>query len=126
MLGHAQGELLAQIRPDGTSAVTLFEALQLRVEVTLILVCIDSDGPSTTTVALYHDVGGTTYADTNIIDRQTRTQLTQDSKMFQAQHPGSGIFLAPGDSLGVAVGDADDVVVSVYGISESRVAGGAT
>ena len=126
MLGHAQGELLAQIRPAGTTAVTLFEALQLRVEITLILACIDSDGPATTTVALYHDVNGTTYADTNIIDRQTRTQLTQDSKMFQAQHPGSGLFLAPGDSLGVAVGDADDVVISVYGITESRLGAGGT
>lgn len=119
MLGHAQGELLAQVRPSVLTAVTLFEALQLRVEVTLILVCIDSDGPASTTVSLYHDVNGTTFDDTNIIDRQTRTQLTQDSKMFQAQHPGSGIFLAPGDSLGVAVGDIDDVVISVYGITEN-------
>lgn len=115
---HASGELLAQVRPSVTTAVEIFTAT-LRTEITLILVCIDSDGPASTTVALYHDVGGTTYADTNIIDRQTRTQLTQDSKMFQAQHPGSGIHLAPSDSLGAMVGDADDVVISVYGITEN-------
>lgn len=116
--GHAQGELLAQLRPSVTTPVILFTAT-LRTEITLIIACIDSNGPSSTTVSVYHDVGGLVFDDTNIIVRQTRSALTQGSNVFQANHAGSGIHLAPGDSIGVAAGEADDVTFSLYGITES-------
>ncbi len=117
-LTHAQGQLLAQVRPGVATAVNLFTADQLGVEITLILACIVPGGTSPNAVKIYHDVDGTTYDTTNVLIHSTRTELTQDTVLFQAQHPGSGILLRPGDSLGCEAATANNVVFSVYGISE--------
>jgi hypothetical protein len=125
MVGHAQGELLAQVRPSVTTAVTLFAAQGLRAEITLITVAIDPGETLSTAgqmdVELFQDDDGTTFDDTTRIMAETRLQMLQDSIFFQAQHPGSGIHLKPGGALGVAIADANDAVISVYGITESRV-----
>lgn len=117
---HAQGQLLAQVRPSVVTPVTLFTASQLAAEITLITACIIAGGTSPTDIELYHDETGTTYDNTNIIVQSTRTALTQDTIIFQAQHPGSGIMLRPGDSLGgAALVTINNVVFSVYGITQA-------
>lgn len=122
MNSHAQGELLAQSRPSGTTAVEAFEAT-LRTEITLILAVIDpSSGPADAEATVYHDdSGGDTYDQTTIILSETRLQLLQNNILFQAQHPGSGIFVKPGGQIGVQTSDANDITFSIYGITESRV-----
>lgn len=122
-ISHAQGELLAQVRPGVITPVTAFTAGELRVEITLILCTIDPAAVLSTAgqtdVALYHDDDGTTYDQTTIILSETRLQLLQENTLFQAQHPGSGIMVKPGGSLGVEIADADDVTFSFYGITET-------
>ena len=122
-ISHAQGELLAQYRPTTTSPETAFTADQLRVEITLILCVLDPTQVLTVAgqsdVAVYHDDDGVVYDQSTIILSETRLQLLQTNDLFQAQHPGSGIHIKPGGSLGVQVDDADDVLFSFYGITET-------
>lgn len=117
MLGHAQGELLAQLLPSNTTPNTLFTAT-LRTEITLIRGTIIPGGTTPCTLSIYHDVDGTTYANTELIAHEDHIALAQTSTLFQAQHPGSGIFLAPGDSIGIQASVANNVNFMLYGITE--------
>lgn len=124
-ISHAQGELLAQITPGVTTPVQAFQAGELRVEITMIKCAIDPAAvlatAGQTDVALYHDdAGGSTFNQSTLIAAETRLQLVQDSILFQAQHPGSGIHIQPNGELGVEVADANDVTFSIYGITETR------
>ena len=113
---HAQGELLAQINPSVTTAGGLFLTQQLRVEITLILVVNRNASPQS--CSIYHDDDGATYnAGTEILRRDIPAGVSEI--VFQAQHPGSGIMMLPGGSLGAQVAAANDLTISVYGITET-------
>lgn len=115
-VSHAQGQLLAQVVPGVTTPVTLFTAGELRVEVTLITVANRNGG--NVTLNLYHDDDGTVFdATTDLGERQLSP--TDQPPTFQAQHAGSGIMISPGGSLGVEVSQANDVTISVYGVTET-------
>ena len=119
-ISHAQGELLAQLRPGVTTAVTLLSAAELRVEVTLLIACIVPSAISDDlNVTIYHDDDGVVYNDDTAIMHETRLKLLQDGRLIQAQHPGSGIVIKPGGSLGVQTSVADEVTFSLYGITET-------
>ncbi len=116
-ISHAQGELLAQVHPGVTTAVTLFQSQDLRTEITLIAAAI-REGGGATKVLIYHDDNGTTYNDTTLISGETPVEDDADF-IFQAQHPGSGIHIKPGGSLGVKVDKANEITFSVYGVTET-------
>ena len=118
---HAQGELLAQIRPGVTTPVVAFTGSELRTEIILIQAVIDPlAGPTQTDIAIYHDdSGGSTFDQSTIIWSETRLQLLQEPTVIQAQHPGSGIHVKPGGQIAVQTADADDVTFSIYGITET-------
>ena len=120
ILSHAQGELLAQIRPGVTTPVLAFTASNLRTEITLMTVAIDPAGPANVNIAIYHDDEGTgTYDMTTLIGSEQRTNQTQNTFVFQAQHPGSGILVKPGGQIAVQTDNIDDVNFSLYGVTES-------
>lgn len=125
-ISHGQGELLAQLAPPNGTTNVLFSiaADGLRTEITLITCAIDPGGtlftPGQIDIDIFHDDDGTTYDQTTRIISETRLVRLQDSIIFQAQHPGSGIHVRPGGSIGLMVSDADDVNVSLYGITETR------
>ena len=114
-LSHAQGEQLAQITPAVTTAVTLFQASTLRTEITLLFACNHNAGAIV--IELFHDDNGTTYDNTTKIGQISSSPNDADI-VFQAHHPGSGITVKPGGSIGVKIDAANDVTFSVYGISE--------
>ncbi len=114
---HAQGELLAQFRPADTSTHTLYQAQGLRTEITLIIATVIEGGGSTE-IFFYHDDDGTTYNNDTVIASDTKIEDDTDV-IFQAQHPGSGIMIKPGGSLGVKVNSANQVNFSIYGITET-------
>ncbi len=116
-LSHAQGELLAQVRPSVTTAITLYQAVDLRAEITL-LIGVVIEGGSSTKITLYHDDNGTTYNDDTVIATDTKIE-EETAVLFQAQHPGSGIHIKPGGSLGVKVSNANQVNFSLYGVTET-------
>ena len=119
-ISHAQGELLAQLRPSVTTAVTLYTSAELRTEVTLLIACIVPSAVSDDLdVTVYHDDDGTSYVDDTAIMHETRLKLLQDGRLIQAQHPGSGIVIKPGGSIGVQTSVADEVTFSLYGITET-------
>jgi hypothetical protein len=113
---HAQGELLAQIKPAVTTAVELFATQELRVEVTLIITVNRNASP--VLVQIFHDDDGSTYDTTTEILRTDEAANASDI-MFQAQHAGSGIMLVPGATLGAQIETANDVTISVYGHTET-------
>lgn len=121
---HAQGQLLAQVRPADALANLAFTGSNLRTEITLILCVLDPlvvlATAGQTDIAVYHDdAGGSTFDQSTIIMSETRLQLLQENILFQAQHPGSGIMISPGGQIAVQTADADDVTFSIYGITES-------
>lgn len=83
---------------------------------TEIMLLIGLVNTGTPTLQVYHDVNGTTYAAANEIRRQAAAGAGHID-LFQAQCPGGGIMLEPGDSLGVQVSVASAAVFSAYGIT---------
>jgi hypothetical protein len=63
----AQGELLAQVNPAVTTAVTLFTASELRIEAVLLTATFVTGSTGTIDVELYHDDDGTTYNGSTIV-----------------------------------------------------------
>lgn len=119
-ISHAQGEILAQLRPADTVANVLYTTPELRTEITLLLATIRPTGAGTVNVTIWHDETGTsTFTDDTVIFHETRTLLTQTPIILQAQHPGSGIMMKPGAQLAVATSVADDVNFTAYGITET-------
>lgn len=116
--GHGSGQLLGQTLPSVTTPVTLFtNDGSLIVEITLLMTAVVS-GAANTDLSVYHDDDGTTYDNTTLIGTAQRGP-TSEGVLFQAQHPGSGIMVKPGGSIGVAASVADDVNFTVYGVTQS-------
>jgi hypothetical protein len=117
---HAQGELLAQVRPAGVGAVTLYQVPVggLRTEITLLIAVVVSGTAGNTEIELFHDDDGAVYDNDSLIASIQRAD-NADGLVFQAQHPGSGIMMKPGASLGVSISQANAVNFSVYGITET-------
>lgn len=111
----AVGELLAQLRPSGTTAVTAYTAI-LRTEITLITIVITGGG--NVALELYLDDDGTTYDNTTIISNVTKASAGDDI-IFQARFAGGGIFVKPGGSIGVKTDTATDPNFSIWGVTQS-------
>lgn len=120
MISFAPGILLAQVRPSSIGSHVVVPQVTILTEVTLILAA-SADETEIATFTLHHDVGGETYDQSNHIIKGTiaTTDLPKDSRVFQAQYPGTGIMLGVGDSLGITVSTADVVTVSVYGVTRT-------
>lgn len=118
MIGHAQGELLGQVRPAVTTPVTLFTAGTLRTEITLLIATVIPGSVNTNNIVVYHDDDGSTYDNDSLLFTLPKS-VTADGVIFQAQHPGSGLFIRPGGSIGVQCSFANDVAFKAYGITEN-------
>ena len=121
-VGFAQGQLLGRVIPSGTTPVTLFQAGELRAEITLFIISqAPLGGGATATLQIYHDDEGKTYYVTTIV---LSALMTKDSPTFnpiyQAQTPSSGLMIKPGGSIGVSTTEVDETVFSVYGVTETR------
>ena len=117
-VSHAQGQLLAQLVPSVTTAVMLYTAENLRTEITLLVAVIHSGTAGQIEIETYHDDDGTTYDNTTLISSIQRADNSV-GLVFQAQHPGSGILIARGGSIGVKISTASVVTFSAYGITET-------
>ena len=117
--GFAQGQLLAQLRPNVTTPVTLYSVPSapqgLRTEILLLVAFVATSGNKD--IIVYHDDDGTTYDSTTAIFGVQRAQFG-DNPVFAAQAVGGGIFVKPGGSIGVETSVADEVNFSLYGITE--------
>ena len=119
--GHASGELLGRIVPGVLTPVTLYQADELRTEITLfVVVQAPLTGGATANIIIFHDDNGTTY---DITTALAAAVVTKDADgltaVFQAQHPGSGIMIKPGGSIGVQSSQINETVFTIYGVTET-------
>lgn len=112
---YAIGSRLAQIRPGDTNIATAFTAT-LDTEITLITVTASAGAAST--FRIYHVDEGGTASVTNVLFWNVAV-AADETFIFQAQAPGTGIQLARGDFLAVRAGAADNVTFNVYGVTET-------
>jgi hypothetical protein len=110
------GELLAQIRPVGTTAVTLLTVPTggrgVRYAISRIQVANTSAGAATW--RLFHDDDGTTYDETTALFWDSSVSVGQVASN-QAVSPFSAIFMKPGATLGFRSSVGNALTVSVYG-----------
>lgn len=107
---HSTHGLLAQITPDTTSDVLLYQpAFGVETTIQSIVVCYSTIPNST--YSLYHDANGTSYS--------VLTAIVQDAVIaansFVQFEIAGGIPVNHLGSIGCASGNADDITFSVYG-----------
>lgn len=115
----AKGRQLAQLRPDNTLYNTLIAGGGQdgpRIEITRIHVV--NTNSTSTFWRLCHDVDGTTFDESTAIywDIPIAGDTTE---VIDAQHPGGGIALGKSGALGLLIGLANAITVTVYGVVEA-------
>ena len=111
---------LAQLRPSGTSAVSLFSP-DNQYFYTVDLILATNNSGSSVDVTIYHDSDGTTYDDTTCI-LATTTLSAGDTLDFS---PGDGDYKGISDyqsagSIGVKTSAANSVNFTAYGVVEGE------
>ncbi len=105
--------LLGQSTPSGTTAEAVVTNSNLPVmEIAAICVC-NSTG-SAATFRLQHDVGGSSYDQSNAL-YYDKSVPANDSIWIRAESMGAGISLSEGDSLGIRSDTGSALTFSVYG-----------
>jgi hypothetical protein len=118
---NAEGKLLAQIRPSGTTAVQAYQSPPaaaskgLRTEIMTIFVC-NTTG-SAVNFSLYHHDSGTTYNQTTALYYSVSLAANTTQKI-ECQTANGGLAIKPGGTLGVQSSTADALNFSVYGVTQ--------
>jgi len=123
-VSHGQGQLLGRVVPSVITAVQLFKAVELRTEITLLIaVQAPLGGANVADLVVFHDDSGSDVYNISTVvlaDRFDRTTAEGFGvALFQAQHPGSGITLSPGGSIGVQTSKINETVFTCYGVTET-------
>lgn len=103
--------LLAQLRPDSTSAVTLFSPSTNR-PYSLDLIIATNNTSSAVDITLYHDAAGSTYDDTTCVLATAPLKSGETLQFYLST--GLADYRAAG-GLGVKTSTADSVAFTVYG-----------
>jgi len=120
---NAQGSLLAQLRPSGTSATLAFTSPPnvsgrgLQTEITLIAVCNTTGAPAS--FSIYHHDTGTTYDQTTALYYGVAL-AANTTDLITIQSPNSGIMMRPGGKLAVQTSVANALTFSIYGVTQQR------
>lgn len=120
---NAEGKLLAQIRPSGTTAVQAYQSPPavaskgLRTEITLIVICNTTAG--SINFSLYHHDSGTTYNQTTALYYATALAANSTLKLDMGTVNG-GIAMKPGGTIGVQSSTADALNFSLYGVTQQQ------
>lgn len=112
----ASGQLLAQSRPSGTSAVTVFTGPAARTDLTQVI--ITNTTGSAATFSLYHDDDGTTYDQTTALVYACSIS-GNTTVIIGSEGAGLGIQLSPGGSIGIQSGTSNACTFSIYGVTQS-------
>lgn len=112
----AAGLQIAQNRPAGTSAISVYTAA-LRTEVTTIAIC--NTTASAARFSLYHDDDGSTFDATTALNFDQ--EIAGKSTVYiQSESVGTGVIVAIGGQIGVQTDTANALTFSVYGGIEYR------
>ena len=113
---QANGSLLAQERPSGTTDTTAFTA-QMRTEITCIYIC-NSTG-SAVSARIFHDDDGSTYSQANALFYD-KSIPANDTLVILTEGIGSVATLKKDGTIGIRTGTANALTFSIYGVTESR------
>lgn len=116
-MSFTSGSQLAQSRPGGTTAVTLFAAT-MRTEAT-VLVITNTTGTAAT-YSVYHDDDGTTFDETTALAFGVSLAPNTSAYLLSGNVPGGGVTLRPGGAIGIKTGTASALTFTLYGVTENR------
>lgn len=113
----ASGSQLAQSRPSGTSAVTLYTAT-MRTEITALVIC-NTTG-SSANYSVYHHNTGTTFDATTALAETVALPANTFTTIFVSNTPGCGLTVSNGGAIGIKSGTGNAITFSLYGVTETR------
>lgn len=116
-MSFASGSQLAQSRPSGTSAVTLFTPT-LGTEITSLVIA-NTTGTAAT-YSIYHDNAGTSYAEGTALALNVSLAANTSTVLFVSQSPGCGLTISAGGTIGVKSGTGNALTYTLYGVTEAR------
>lgn len=116
-MSFASGSQLAQARPAGTSAVTMFTAT-MRTEVTSLVIANNTG--SAAAYSVYHDDDGTTYDETTCLAFTVSLAANTSTVLYAGNVPGGGIVVKSGGAIGIKTGTGNALTFTLYGVTESR------
>ena len=110
----ASGSQLAQSRPSGTSAVSVFTAT-IATEITRIV--ISNTTGSAANASLFHDDDGSTFDQTTALMYAVSIPANSTT-MIESGGAGSGFHVKPSGQIGVQTGTGSALTFTLYGITE--------
>lgn len=114
MLSFSSGEQLAQSRPSGTTATSIYTA-SLVTEITSICIC-NTTG-SAAAFSIYHDDDGSTFDQTTAL-HYSQTIAGNSTEYISSNSVGAGLMIRADGQLGVQTDTANALTFTVYGITE--------
>lgn len=115
MLSFSSGEQLAQSRPAGTSAVSLFTA-SIVTEITSLCICNTTGSASKFSV--YHDDDGSTFDETTAL-HWTQTIPADSTVYISSNSVGAGFMVKASGQIGVQTDTGSALTFTLYGITEN-------
>jgi hypothetical protein len=110
-LNFASGSQLAQSRPGGTTAVSVYTA-SIRTEISRIIVC-NTTGTAAA-LSIYHDDDGSTFDATTAL--YEGVSLAANATMeIKSEGIGSGLMVSKDGQIGVKTGTASALTFTLYG-----------
>jgi hypothetical protein len=114
MLSFASGSQLAQSRPSGTSAVSVFTASMV-TEVTKIVIA-NTTG-SAADAYIFHDDDGSTFDQSTALI-YNKSVPANDYITLEAGAIGGGLFVSDGGEIGVQTDTGSALTFTLYGITQ--------
>ena len=109
-MNFASGFQVAQSRPSGTSAVSVFTAT-MPTEITRVVVCNTTGGA--VSASLYHDDDGSTFDATTAL--MEAASIAANDRIEIAMRVGSGIMVRKDGQIGVKTSSANALTFTLYG-----------
>lgn len=113
-MNFASGFQIAQSRPSGTSAVSIYTASMV-TEVTRVVIC--NTTASAADFSLYHDDDGSTFDQTSAL-HYTQVVPPFSTVSIGAGSVGGGLMVTANGQIGVQTSTANALTFTLYGVTQ--------
>jgi hypothetical protein len=110
----ASGFQIAQNRPSGTTATSVYTATMI-TEVTRIIICNTTS--SAADFSLYHDDDGSTFDETSAL-HFAQTVPPYSTVTIEAGNMGAGLMVTGSGQIGVQTSTSNALTFTLYGITQ--------
>lgn len=114
---NAQGAQFAQLRPGGTTAVTLFTA-DVLTEITRLIACNTTGSP--VACRIFHDDDGTTYDQGSALYYDKVIPANDSLDLAAGGHENGGLHVDAGGSIGVRTATSSALTFTAYGVTSKQ------